>query len=65
MGALKPGFGRLEFLGRALQGVVIGGNLVTDARSAALALECQAEIHSYDADFGRSPGLPWWNRLVS
>lgn len=35
------------------------GNLTTDAHLAALAIEHGAELCSYDADFGRFPGLRW------
>lgn len=62
---LEPGPRHLEFLERALRAVGVGGNLVTDAQLAALALEYQAEIHSNDADFGRFPGLRWRNPLAS
>lgn len=34
-----------------------GGNLVTDAQIAALAIEQQAEVHTADHDFRRFPGL--------
>jgi toxin-antitoxin system PIN domain toxin len=36
-----------------------GGNLVSDAHVAALALEHRAEVVSYDADFGRFEGVRW------
>ena len=35
-----------------------GGNLVTDAQIAALALAHRAEVHTADHDFRRFPGLP-------
>ncbi len=34
-----------------------GGNMVTDAQIAALAIEHQAEVHTADHDFRRFPGL--------
>ncbi len=34
-----------------------GGNLVTDAQIAALAIEHHAEVHTADHDFRRFPGL--------
>lgn len=41
-----------------------GGNLVTDAQIAALALAYKAEVHTADRDFERFPGLvcrfPLW-----
>lgn len=42
-----------------------GGNLVTDAAIAALALSYKAEVHTADRDFLRFPGLacrfPLWD----
>lgn len=40
-----------------------GGNLVTDAHLAALAMEHGAELCTADRDFGRFPGLRWSNPL--
>ena len=40
------------------------GNLVTDARLAALALEHNCVLHSTDADFARFPKLKWKNPLA-
>ena len=39
------------------------GNLVTDARIAALAIEHGCELASSDSDFSRFPGLKWRNPL--
>lgn len=36
-----------------------GGNLVTDAHLAALAVQYDATVVSYDDDFGRFPGVRW------
>lgn len=36
-----------------------GGNLVSDAHLAALAIEYSAELYSYDNDFARFPGVIW------
>lgn len=36
-----------------------GGNLVSDAHLAALAVEHDATLISYDRDFARFPGLRW------
>lgn len=46
-------------LGRLLLGAGQGGNLVSDAHLAALAIEHQAELGTFDRDFGRFPGLRW------
>lgn len=35
------------------------GNLTSDAHLAALSLEHSAELCSFDADFGRFPGVRW------
>lgn len=36
-----------------------GGNLVSDAHLAALAIEHGATVVSYDSDFGRFEGVEW------
>jgi uncharacterized protein len=36
-----------------------GGNLVTDAHLAALAIEHQAEVISFDSDFTKFAGVRW------
>ncbi|MCB0978698.1 MAG: type II toxin-antitoxin system VapC family toxin [Acidimicrobiales bacterium] len=41
-----------------------GGNLVTDAHLAALAIEHGATLCSCDSDFARFPGLNWTNPLA-
>ena len=40
-----------------------GGNLVTDAQIAAIAMKFQAVVHTADSDFGRFPGVRWVNPL--
>ena len=60
---LKPGQQHLTLVRRALAAAGVGGNLVTDAHIAALAIEYQAEVHSNDSDFSRFPGLRWRNPL--
>lgn len=63
--ALDPGPEHLTFMRRALTATGVGGNLVTDAHVAALAIEHGAEVHSNDSDFGRFPGLRWRNPLAA
>lgn len=41
------------------------GNLVMDARLAALAIEHNCLLHSTDADFARFPRLKWKNPLAN
>ena len=60
---LRPGPDHLPLLREQLAHAGAGGNLVTDAHIAALAIEYGAEIHSNDADFGRFPALRWRNPL--
>ena len=61
---LHPG-GRHYGLFRSLLTTAgLGGNLVTDAHLAALAIEHQAELYTTDADFARFPGLRWVNPLA-
>ena len=60
---LNPGRQHLTLVRRALEAAGVGGNLVTGAHIAALAMEYQAEVHSNDSDFSRFPGLRWRNLL--
>ncbi len=60
---LNPSSRHLMILRRNLEAVGIGGNLVTDAHIAAVALEHHAEVHTNDRDFSRFPGLRWRNPL--
>lgn len=60
---INPGAQHLSLFRQALQAAGVGGNLVTDAHIAALAMEYQAEVHSGDNDFSRFPGLRWRNPL--
>ena len=46
-----------------LEAAGTGGNLVSDAQIAALALEYSAEIHTADTDFNRFKGITWSNPL--
>ncbi|MDE0678586.1 MAG: type II toxin-antitoxin system VapC family toxin [Acidimicrobiales bacterium] len=61
---LNPGAQHWAILRRLLVDVGVGGNLVTDAHIAALAIEHQAEVHSNDSDFARFSGLRWRNPLL-
>ncbi len=42
-----------------LRSVGVGGNLVSDAHLAALAIERRCGILSFDNDFARFPGVDW------
>lgn len=45
---------------RALLGAAgRGGGIVPDAHLAALAIQCNATLVSFDGDFARFPGLRW------
>jgi uncharacterized protein len=46
-------------LGRLLLGAGQGGNLVSDAHLAALAIEHGAELLTFDRDFAQFAGLRW------
>ena len=61
--AVSPGRRHLELLRTLFVSLGVGGNLVTDAHLAAIAIELQAELHSNDTDFSRFPGLNWRNPL--
>jgi uncharacterized protein len=56
---LHPGPGHARVLRDLLDEVSTGGNLVNDAHLAAIAIEHRAGVVSYDADFGRFPGVRW------
>ena len=49
-------FGRVA---QMLRATGRGGNLVNDAHLAALALQYDATVVSYDNDFSRFPGVRW------
>jgi uncharacterized protein len=61
---LAPGPRHLEIAFSLLRDVGTGGNLTTDVRLAAFALEYDASIYSNDTDFARFPGLRWHNPLA-
>ena len=49
----------LELVSGLLSPVGTGGNLVSDAHLAALALEHDATVITYDTDFARFAGVRW------
>lgn len=56
---VEPTPRHLDVLGGLLSPVGAAGNLTTDAHLAALAVEHDATIVTYDSDFGRFPGVRW------
>jgi toxin-antitoxin system PIN domain toxin len=56
---IEPTTRHLPLLGGLLAGSGTAGNLVTDAHLAALALEHDATVVSFDRDFGRFEGVRW------
>jgi len=56
---LEPNAEHLGTLRDLLGPIGTAGNLVADAHLAAHALEYAAEVVSFDADFGRFPGVRW------
>jgi toxin-antitoxin system PIN domain toxin len=54
---VHPTAGHQRVLAQLLEAVGVGGNLLTDAHLAALALEHRASIASFDRDFDRFPGV--------
>jgi toxin-antitoxin system PIN domain toxin len=57
--SLAPGDRHAAILSRLLVGAGQGGSLVSDAHLAALAIEHNAELLSFDRDFARFAGLRW------
>lgn len=55
----EPGVRHLEILAGLLAESGAAGNLVSDAHLAALAIEHEAELVSFDRDFARFAGLRW------
>ncbi len=54
---VEPGPSHLSIMGGLLRGVGIGGNLVSDAHLAALAIEHDAGLVTFDRDFSRFGGV--------
>jgi len=61
---VQPGPHHLTILRDLLLESGVGGNLVSDAHLAALAIEHHAELCSSDNDFGRFGNLKWSNPLA-
>lgn len=56
---VEPTPRHLTVLAGLLAEVGTGGNLVSDAHLAALAVEHDATLITYDSDFGRFAGVRW------
>jgi toxin-antitoxin system PIN domain toxin len=56
---IQPGPGHTATIRGLLGPIGTAGNLMNDAHLAALAIENAAELVSFDADYGRFPGLRW------
>ncbi|RCW70455.1 type II toxin-antitoxin system VapC family toxin [Pseudorhodoferax soli] len=54
---LQPGVRHAGIFGRLLLSAGTAGNLTTDAHIAALAIEHQAEVLTFDRDFARFTGV--------
>jgi len=60
---IRPGERHWPILQRMLLALNVGGDLVSDAHLAALAVEHDCELCSTDTDFARFPELRWRNPL--
>lgn len=56
---MHPGERHAELLGRLLRSAGTAGNLTTDAHLAAIAIENDATIVSFDRDFARFADVRW------
>jgi len=56
---IHPGEQHLAILGRLLRAAGTAGNLTSDAHLAALAIEHDARIVSFDRDFARFADVSW------
>jgi toxin-antitoxin system PIN domain toxin len=62
---VHPTYRHSAVLRDLLRAVGTAGNRVPDAHLAALAIEHGATLYSADEDFGRFPGLTWFDPLRS
>lgn len=56
---INPGEKHCGILARLLKAASATGNLTTDAHIAALGIEHDATVLSFDRDFARFEGLRW------
>jgi len=56
---VEPTSSHLETLARLVGAAGTAGNLVNDAHLAALAIEYEGTVISFDRDFGRFPAVRW------
>lgn len=61
---VEPSVQHAVVLRGLLEAVGIGGNSISDAHLAALAIEQNGTVCSCDADFARFPGLSWFNPVT-
>jgi toxin-antitoxin system PIN domain toxin len=61
---VEPTVRHAAILRELLEPIGVGGNLVSDAHLAALAIEHGAELCSRDNDFARFSGLRWVDPLA-
>ena len=61
---LETGAKHVEQTLQLLEHIGTGGNLVTDAQIAALAIEYESVLNTTDTDFMRFPNLRWRNPLT-
>jgi uncharacterized protein len=61
---VQPTVRHAAILRELLEPLGVGGNLVSDAHLAALAIEHGAELCSRDNDFARFSGLRWVDPLA-
>ena len=62
---IDPGPAHLRYFRQNIEAAGVGGDTVPDAHLAAMAMEHNAELHTYDRGFARFTGLKWRNPLVN